>query len=155
LATPAGLVALDPLTGAVRWRRSDVPRDCRLFHDGEHVFVVRLDPSSKVVEVKDRIKPSVTWDEQVHQVALDEVAGSAAYRLRDGAAVPVKDFSALFGKRVRILDGRLLLREAGAGKALVLRLYDVAAGKDVWRQAFLPGALPILCEDEELTGVVE
>jgi hypothetical protein len=130
LATKAGLVALDPLTGVVRWSRGDVSPDCRLFHDDKHVFVVLLGQA-------------------------DKITGTAAYRLQDGSRAAIKDFSCLFTKRLRILDGRLLLQEVGAGKAPVLRLYDVAACKDVWRQAFLPGALPILCEDEELTGVVE
>jgi hypothetical protein len=130
LPTKRCLVALDPLTGAVCWLRTDVPQDCRLFDDGRHVFVVQFKPDGKV-------------------------AGTAGYRLDDGAPVRIKDFAALYEKRLSIVDGRLLVWEQEAGNAPVLRLYDAATGKDDWRQEFLVGALPIRCEEPGLTGMVE
>jgi hypothetical protein len=102
-------------------------------------------PRRPVTKVKTQpVKPAPRWITMV-----------AAYRLEDVAAVAVKDFSALYENRLRILDGRLLVQEKGARKALILRLYDVASGKDVWRQTFPPGTQAIHSEGEELTGVVE
>jgi hypothetical protein len=130
LATRKGLIALDPLTGAVYWLRSDVPQDCRLFDDGVHVFVVSYKADGKV-------------------------AATAAYRLEDGAPVPIKDFSALYPKRLGIVDGRLLVWEEEAGKASVLRMYNPVIGRDDWRQLCAAGALPIRCENGAWAGVVE
>jgi hypothetical protein len=130
MATKNGLVALDPVTGARRWVREDVPANCRLFHDGENLFVVRFDTDGKVT-------------------------ATAAYRLLDGAPVAVKDFTALYSRRTRSVDGKLLLSEVDARKVLTMRLHDVAAGKEVWRQTFPAGSLPLLAEDPALTGAVE
>jgi outer membrane protein assembly factor BamB len=130
LATKNGLVALDPVTGARRWVREDVPANCRLFHDGENLFVVRFDSDGKVT-------------------------ATAAYRLLDGAPAAVKDFTALYSRRMRIVDGKLLLSEVDERKVLTMRLHDVAAGKDVWRRTFPAGSLPLLAEDPALTGAVE
>jgi hypothetical protein len=130
LATKVGLVALDPGTGAVHWSRGDVPQDCRLFDDGKHVFVVRFAHDGKV-------------------------AGTAAYRLRDGAAVRIRDFSTLYEKHLQIVDGRLLLGETDNPKGPILHLYDAAAGKDVWRRPFAPGSHILQSEDPALTGAVE
>jgi hypothetical protein len=130
LATKRGLFALDPLTGEVCWSRTDVPQDCRLFDDGVHVFVVQFKPDGKV-------------------------ARTAAYRLADGAPVRIKDFAALYEKRLSIVDGRLLVWEEAAGKAVVLRLYDVITGKDDWQQVCPARTIPTRSEDPALTGVVE
>jgi len=78
-----------------------------------------------------------------------------ALRAQDGVAVPVPDFGKLYARRVRTLGRCLLLAEDDAQGAKVLRLYDVQSGQDVWRRAFVPGALVVRSEDPGVTGVVE
>src|SRR5205823_3241945 len=50
---------------------------------------------------------------------------------------------------------RLLLSETGERNEVVLRLYDVLTGKDLWKQSFAPGSTRLRSEDEGLAGVVE
>jgi hypothetical protein len=161
LATKQGLMALEPVTGRVMWSRKDVPLYCRLFQDANHVFVVRLAPGVATMKQRladDRMPPDIVRDWPLpggpYLVAPDKPTATAAYRLQDGAPVPIKDFSALLKKRIGAVDGRLLLWEADP-KSPALRLYDAAMGKDVWRRSFEPGAIPLRSIDPALTGAVE
>ena len=123
--TPAGLAALDPLQGETLWARRDVPADADSFGDDRHVYLV-------------------------------ERGGSAtrALRSQDGVAVTdVPGFAELYPRKLQLLGRRLLL--ADAGDKVVLRLYDVPTGKDVWKQEGPRDALPLQSEDPYLAGVVQ
>jgi hypothetical protein len=124
-----GLVGLDPLTGLARWSRTDVAPSSHVFGDGENAYVVALAGGA----------PSST----------------RAVRLADGAAVEVKDFTPLYKARIGAPRGnRLLLSEEGAKGEVVLRLYDVARGKDVWRQTYPAGSTVLNSQESDLAGAV-
>jgi outer membrane protein assembly factor BamB len=125
LQTPAGVVALDPLRNETLWTRSDVPADADSFGDDRHVYLV-------------------------------ERGGSAtrALRSQDGVAITdVPGFAELYPRKLQLLGRRLLLAEEG--DKVVLRLYDVQTGKDVWKHEGSKDALPIQSEDPYLAGVVQ
>jgi hypothetical protein len=83
------------------------------------------------------------------------VGATRAYRGQDGTVVPVQDFAAAFAKRVRTLGGRLLVSEPDATGGVNLRLYDVAAGQDVWKRAYPGGSVVLKSENPALVAVAE
>jgi outer membrane protein assembly factor BamB len=123
LHTAAGLVALDPATGETLWTRSDVAADADTFGDDRDLFVV--EPSRGVTRA-------------LH-------AGDGALR------GDVPEFGQLYRQQLQTLGGRLLVAETGG--PLVLRLYDVRTGKDLWR-AEAADAVPLQSNDPTLTGWV-
>jgi outer membrane protein assembly factor BamB/tetratricopeptide (TPR) repeat protein len=128
LLTQDGLSAVDVLTGQTVWQRSDVAATSAVFGDGERVYAVARGADGKAT-------------------------GTRAFRARDGAAVAVTDFATVHDQRVRVAGGELLAVEKGAG-GLVLRLYDPAAGKDVWSQKFAAGSVVMRSHDPDLAGVL-
>jgi hypothetical protein len=128
VVTHDGLQALDPLTGAVLWTRSDVKAGSRLLQDGETVLVVAVDEAGKAL-------------------------ATAAYRLSDGVAIPAKDFSKLYNTAHAVVGGRLLLVERG--KEVRLRLVEPVTGRNVWDLMFPKGSRVVESLVAELTGVVE
>jgi outer membrane protein assembly factor BamB len=131
LLTRQGLSALDPVTGTVLWSRTDVPAGTQLFGDGQQVYLA--------------------------DVRSDGGTGAGrAVRTRDGAGVAVRDFADLYQRRVRTFGRYLLVSETVSRPAgLRLRLYDVAAGKDVWKQDFSAGAIVLQSEEPDLAAVAE
>jgi outer membrane protein assembly factor BamB len=127
--TREGLTAFDPRTGRALWTLGGVPAGCRVFGDDKHVCVVERNADGKPVATR-------------------------AFRALDGAAVKVPDFTALYGRQTCTVGGRLLLSEGEAGKEVVLRLYDVPSGKDVWRQTFPAGSVVLQTEEPDLAAVV-
>jgi outer membrane protein assembly factor BamB/tetratricopeptide (TPR) repeat protein len=125
-----GLVALEPRTGATLWVRSDVSVNNQVFDDGERVYVVEINPQGKP-------------------------AAARALRLSDGVAVPVPDFAALLPGRLTAGRRNLLLSQNGAEGKLILRLYDIPTGKDVWQRTFAAGSLVLNSLNPDLAGVLE
>jgi outer membrane protein assembly factor BamB len=126
-----GLEALDPLRGTVLWRKADVPLRTQIFGDDDHVYLVEMRPNGGA-------------------------GAGRALRARDGVSVDVPDFASLYEKRLRILGRNLLVKEAlPQGKGLVLRLYDVLTGKDLWSKTFAADAVVLNSDDPHLTGVAE
>jgi hypothetical protein len=133
LQSKEGLVALDPLTGAVLWVRNDMPSRCQLFGDDDNLYLVENGPSNKPVSTR-------------------------AIRASDGANVKVPDFTAAYKNRVKILGRQLLVADtadkgAPAGP-ITLRLYDVPTGKDVWKVTYETGAQLLESETKDYIGVV-
>ncbi len=128
LLTHDGLQGIDPLTGKTLWQRTDVTAPAHLFGDGEVVCVVEKDNA-------------------------DKARATRVLRLADGTTVKAPDFADLYEKRLRTDGRRLLLSESKDG--LTLRLYDVAAGKDVWTKSFPAHSTVLRSEDPHLAGVVE
>jgi outer membrane protein assembly factor BamB len=130
LQTREGLLAVDPLTGKRLWTRSDVSPATRMFGDDRYVYLVNVNQQGNATSTR-------------------------ALRASDGAWVrDVPDFSEAYQQRHRILDGRILASDTNNGK-VTLRLYDVPAGKDVWKREFAAGTLVLHSEDAGLGGVVE
>jgi hypothetical protein len=67
----------------------------------------------------------------------------------------VPDFAALYDKRLRVLDGNLLVSDTVTGGGVLLRLYEVRTGKDLWDKVFPAGSVPLRCEQPHLTGAVD
>jgi len=130
IQTPKALSALDPLTGRILWSRTDVHPRNYLFADEDYVFVVELDNDNR---------PNVT----------------RVFRATDGIRVQAPDFAALFDKRLQVLGRYLLLSESGATNSVMVRLYDIITGQDVWKQKYPARSLVARSEDVGLTGIVE
>jgi outer membrane protein assembly factor BamB/tetratricopeptide (TPR) repeat protein len=133
--TRDSLVALDPVSGKVLWRRADMPRKAHLYNDDEHVYVV---------EVDDRNIASTT----------------RVFRLQDGVDVKARDFSTFYENRVLPpggvgVQGRLLLTADSTPRGLTVRLYDVLAGEDRWSMDFPAGSQVLQAQDADLSGAVE
>jgi len=129
LNTRDGLVALDPLTGSVLWTKTDVPMRTQIFGDDQYVYLV--------------------------EVRADGTCGAGkALRAHDGVAVEVPDFGPLYSRRIRTVGRHLLLSETEKD-AVVVRLYDVHTGKDIWKKSFPAKAIVLKCEDPELAGAVD
>ncbi len=129
LQTREGLIALDPVTGRMLWTRSDVLARSQVFGDGPLVYVVDTNADGT---------PSAT----------------RALRAHDGVSVPVKDFTALYAKRVRVM-GRTLVVADGDRGPMVLKMYDVPTGKDVWSKEFPAGSKVLRSEEPHLAGAVD
>jgi tetratricopeptide (TPR) repeat protein len=132
LQTREGLVALDPTRPgpSTLWSRGDVTPKAQVFGDDRHVFV--YDPDAGAGRPRCR-----------------------ALRAQDGASVPVPDFTEMIQKKnpaPRAVRGRLLITEP-QGQAV--RLYDVMAGREVWRRDFAPGTVVARDTDPNLIGAVE
>jgi len=54
-----------------------------------------------------------------------------------------------------MLGGKLLVSENDPTGSLVLRLYDIASGQDLYRTMLAPDAIVLKSEEADLTGVVE
>jgi tetratricopeptide (TPR) repeat protein len=130
IQTPKTLSALDPLTGRILWSRMDVLPRNYLFADEDYVFVVELDNQNT---------PNAT----------------RVFRAADGISVKAPDFAALFAKRLQVLGRYLLLAETGPTNSVEVRLYDMAAGQDVWKQKYPARSIVARSEDAGLTGIVE
>jgi outer membrane protein assembly factor BamB len=125
-----GLLAVDPIRGSILWSKSDISPRSHVFGDEEHVYVV--------------------------DVAADGTAAATrAVRALDGVSVEVPRFAELYQKRLRILGRRLLVRDTDAENRLVLRLYDVHTGEDVWKKVCPANSVVLRTEEPDLTGVAE
>jgi outer membrane protein assembly factor BamB len=130
LQTHEALVAVDPLTGRTLWTRSDVNNRTHIFSDEDNVYVVEVDQAGNPT-------------------------GSRAFRAYDGVTVRVPDFTAVYAKRVRLVGRNILASTTDAKSQLSLRLYDVAAGKDLWSQSYPAGSLPLNAVEGDYAGAVE
>jgi hypothetical protein len=129
LTTNKGLVVLDPLRGTPLWSRAGVPATTALFGDDQHIYLV--DTS-----------------------ANGAVGPTRVLRASDGATLKAKDFTHLYRHRVWVEGGKLLAADPAGGN-VTLRLWDIAQGKDIWKQAFPAQSTVLHSQDPNLTGVVE
>ncbi|MFN4260330.1 MAG: PQQ-binding-like beta-propeller repeat protein [Gemmataceae bacterium] len=130
LLTRTGLVALDPVHGHVLWEKSDVSPRSLIFGDYQHVYLV---------ETTNDGTPTAT----------------RALRASDGVTVEVPPFAELYQRRLRVVGRNLLLRDTDAEGKIVLRLYDVHTGQDLWQQSYPSGSVVMNGDDDRWAGVVE
>jgi hypothetical protein len=124
-----GLEALDPRSGRALWRRPGIGPRGALAVDERHVFVVELDEGNQAVSTQ-------------------------LFRLDDGAAVAVKDFSDRFQMK-SVWSGRRMVWAETTGDTVALGVYDVLAGKDSWTRKYAAPARLLTSLDAGLLGVVE
>jgi outer membrane protein assembly factor BamB len=130
LRTDDGLQGLDPVTGSVLWTRSDLSTRTQIFGDERTLYLV--------------------------DARSDAQGGtSRAIRGSDGASVAVPEFHSAFQQRPRILGHRLLINEFDPTGALVLRLYDVPTGKDLWKKTLAPQTTVLKTENPALVAYVD
>jgi outer membrane protein assembly factor BamB/tetratricopeptide (TPR) repeat protein len=124
------LIGAELLTGRVLWSRPPVEDDEELFHDGEHLFILK--------EEGER-----------------EPASARVLNMRDGTTVEKGVMlPRLKDRLIRTHGGTLLLVERAALGRLNLRQYDLLARKDRWQRPFLPGSM-LLQTEEPFAGVVQ
>jgi outer membrane protein assembly factor BamB/tetratricopeptide (TPR) repeat protein len=130
LKTADGLQGLDPVTGNVLWTRSDLSSRTQIFGDERTVYLV--------------------------DVRSDSQGGSSrAIRGSDGASVEVPEFHSAFQQRPRIFGHHLVVNEFDPTGALVLRLYDVPTGKDLWKKTLSPQTIVLKTEDPALLSYLD
>jgi hypothetical protein len=129
LQLPEGLTAIDPISGRTLWVRSDISQRSTMFGDDQMVYVVEMNEQNNPASTK-------------------------ALRAQDGAAMPVPDFTSVYAQRQRVI-GRTILLSENKGNKTILRLYDVAAGKDVWSKDFPAGSTTIRSEVPHLAGAID
>jgi outer membrane protein assembly factor BamB len=125
-----GLTAYDPYHGTVLWTKVDLSKDTQVFGDDEYVYLVDVKEDNRV-------------------------SSPRALRGRDGAVVEVPDFGDAFLRRKAILGGQLLVSDVDPTGGLVLRLYDIPSGTDLWRKNLPPNAVLLRTTEPDLTGFVE
>ena len=130
LRTDDALRALDPVTGNVLWTRSDLSKRTNIFGDERTLYLVDSRNDG-------------------------EAGSSRAIRGSDGASVQVPEFSGAFQQRPRVLGHRLVISEYDPTGALVLRLYDVPTGKDVWKKSMPPQTVVLKSEDPDVLAYVD
>jgi hypothetical protein len=129
LQMPAGLTVLDPAHGEPLWARADVAPDADVFGDDQHLY----------------LSAGATGG---------PATATRAVRTYDGVGERVPDFAAALGGKVRALGRQLLVKE-GEGGGLILRLYDIRTGKDVWRLEGPANALVLNSHVPYLAGKVD
>src|SRR5207237_7134504 len=125
-----GLLAIDAYSGKTVWQREDIRSSGDLFGDDEYLAVVERGATGK---------PSAT----------------RVLRVADGGTVKVPDFVAAYDNRLQTLGRTLVLSDKDEDKTITFRRYDVATGKDVWKETYPAGTRPVHSEVGDLYGVVE
>lgn len=132
--TRDGLECVEPLTRRTLWVRSGIADRAQIHGDGRYIVIIDTDSSTR--------KPSSTK-------LIRAVDGMVVENSPDSGAV-------LAGVNSFRLYGRHALLSSGTGEqARVLRLYDMATGKDEWKKEFDSKAVPISSPlNSEWTGFI-
>ncbi|HVK11419.1 MAG TPA: PQQ-binding-like beta-propeller repeat protein, partial [Gemmataceae bacterium] len=129
--TRDGLVAKDNARGTVLWTKANVSPRTHLVGDGDLVFAYDANPDGGVSPVR-------------------------CYRAADGVEVSIPDSSGVFTnvKKAEFYGRKVLVADDGEAKKSV-RLYDLVAGKDLWKHD-LPGegGWVVKCDDPDYAGYV-
>jgi len=130
LQTRDSLTAVDPITGQVRWTRSDVNSRTQVFGDDQYIYVVGISEAGSAV-------------------------GTRVFRAYDGVSVRVPDFANQYDKRVRMVGRNILTSETDLRGQLKVSVYDILAGKAIWEEKFPAGSILCKSEHDRLAGVIE
>lgn len=122
LLTSDGLETVEPLTRRVLWTRKGVPERTHMYGDGRYIVLVESDPNTR--------KP-------VSTKLIRAVDGMQVENSPDSGRVLAD------AKTYRIFGRTALLTSGADAQPRVLRLYDLATGKDVWKKEYDAKAVPI------------
>src|SRR5262249_27748954 len=127
--TRDGLHALDPVSGDTLWTRGDVRPRGWVFGDNQYVYLAELPEGG----------PPTT----------------RVFRASDGVTVNgIPDFGAAFQDR-QVLDGSHIFACTTRDTNVLLRLYDIPTGKDLWKKECPTGSLVVHCEAPHQGAVLE
>jgi outer membrane protein assembly factor BamB len=130
LTTQQGLVVLDPVKGTPLWTKAGLASNTEVFGDEQNIYCVETADGSAV-------------------------GAGRCLRVSDGATVEIPDFAGHYRNRQRILGGRQILTAEQIGKEVTMRLYDVPAGKTLWKRTFSNDPAVLHTEDPDQCGVIE
>ncbi len=133
LLTRDGLEVVEPLTRRVLWTRKGMPERTQLYGDPRYLVILEMDATRKPSSVK----------------LLRAVDGMVVEGSPDSGRVLAA------AKSYQIYGRHALLTEGTADQPRVLRLYDLATGKDVWARKYDAKAVPIKSITGEWTGYVK
>ncbi len=122
LLTTDGLECVEPLTRRVLWTRKGVPERTHIHGDGRYIVLIESDPNTR--------KP-------VSTKLLRAVDGMQVENSPDSGRVLAD------AKSYRIFGRTALITSGTDVQPRVLRLYDLATGKDVWKKEYDAKAVPI------------
>src|SRR5262249_3865413 len=132
--TRDGLECVEPLTRRILWTRKGIPDRTQIHGDARYIVLIETNEQRKPVATK----------------LLRAVDGMVVEGSPDSGRVlaDAKSFK---------LYGRTALLASGTGEdPRVLRLYDLATGKDVWKKEFDAKSIPINAPlNSEWTGFVK
>ena len=128
--TRSGLAALDLATGKTRWLRADLPTYFEIYGDDEFAYLVERQMDNSV-------------------------RGVRAYRVSDGVSVDIPDGVDAFAHRQRSIGRHVLAAELGDREELVVRLYDVQTGKDLWKKTYPAGSVLLETNGPDFLGVAD
>ncbi|MBN9117737.1 MAG: PQQ-binding-like beta-propeller repeat protein [Planctomycetes bacterium] len=134
LLTRDGLECVEPLTRRLLWTRKSVPERTQIYGDARYVVMIETDAQRKVVSTK----------------LLRAVDGMVVENSPDSGRTlaDAKSFK-LYGRHA-------LLSAGGGDQPRVLRLYDMATGKDAWKKEYDAKSIPITAPlNSEWTGFVK
>lgn len=134
LLTRKGLEVVEPMGSSPKrlWTRDGLPERAQVYGDARHVLIVEVDEARKPVSTRLlRALDGMTVEGSVNAGLL--MANARSYRI--------------FGSTV-------LLSEGTGNEPRVVRLYDIATGKDVWRKQYDARAVPIESFSPDWAGAV-
>jgi hypothetical protein len=125
------LVVIDPLSDKspkVLWTRGNLTDDTHVFGDDQYIYLV--------------------------DVVKGTAVNSRALRASDGTPVQVPNFAGIYNRRLHVSGSRILSSHE-VNNQLVVRLYDLPTGKDLWKGTYPAGSQVLKTVDPNLTGVIE
>ncbi len=135
LLTRDGLEVVEPLTRRLLWVRKGIQTRTQIYGDARYIVLVTMDSSRKP-------KP-------VSTMLLRAVDGIPVEGSPDSGRVLDK------ARSYQIIGKNVLLMEGTADQPRILRLYDLATGKDIWRKEYDSKAVPIKSLGTELCGCIK
>jgi hypothetical protein len=132
LLTRDGLEVIEPLTRRQLWTRRGVPERTQVYGDARYIVLVETGADRKPVRTQ----------------LLRAVDGMPV------AAAPDAGRALADARSYRVTGRTALLTEGTGDHPRVLRLYDLASGKDVWREEYPAKAVPLKSLNPEWTGFV-
>lgn len=134
LLTSDGLECIEPQTRRVLWIRKGIAERTQIHGDARYIVLMEVDNNRKPTSTK----------------LLRAVDGLVVENSPDSGRVLAS------AKSYRIYGRTALLSEGTGEEARVLRLYDLATGKDVWKKEFDAKSVPISSPlNSEWTGYVK
>jgi tetratricopeptide (TPR) repeat protein len=130
LLTRDGLEVVEPLTRRQLWTRRGLAERTQVYGDARYILVLETGADRRPVKT----------------TLLRAVDGMPV----DGAPDAGRVLAA--AKAYRITGRTALLTEGTGDAPRVLRLYDLATGKDVWRKQYDPKAVPVRAMNHEWAG---